>query len=186
MSNTVPLGADHRPPTAANRQEGNSHLSNTSLNATVSSTAAHASPAAPQMSRGAAATGLSSIGEAAASAATAGASGAGQGTTDEAATEVSTAGQEAARAEQECSAEAARAGQQGAGTWTQGQEQQHEDLYGDLLDKPGHLATAEQCRLANGGVCWHLLQMAVKARAIAQRTNDSSVSCIDLSMRQMS
>ena len=47
---------------------------------------------------------------------------------------------------------------------------------GDLPDKPGHLATAEQCRLANGGVCWHLLQMAVRARQIVQKSNDESVS----------
>lgn len=47
---------------------------------------------------------------------------------------------------------------------------------GDLPDKPGHLASAEQCRLANGGVCWHLLQMAVRARQIAQKSEDNSVS----------
>ena len=47
---------------------------------------------------------------------------------------------------------------------------------GDLPDKPGHLATPEQCRLANGGVCWHLLQMAVRARQIAQKSEDDSVS----------
>ena len=47
---------------------------------------------------------------------------------------------------------------------------------GDLPDKPGHLATAEQCRLANGGVCWHLLQIAVRARQIAQKSEDDSVS----------
>ncbi|KAL3145911.1 hypothetical protein ABBQ38_015279 [Trebouxia sp. C0009 RCD-2024] len=46
---------------------------------------------------------------------------------------------------------------------------------GDLPDKPGHLASAEQCRLANGGVCWHLLQMAVRARQIAQKSEDNSV-----------
>ena len=57
-----------------------------------------------------------------------------------------------------------------------GAEEQAAGPYGDLPDKPGHLATAEQCRLANGGVCWHLLQMAVRARQIAQRSQDDSVS----------
>ena len=47
---------------------------------------------------------------------------------------------------------------------------------GDLPDKPGHLGTAEQCRLANGGVCWHLLQMAVRSRQSAQKSDDDSVS----------
>ena len=42
-----------------------------------------------------------------------------------------------------------------------------EGQLGDLPDKPGHLATAEQCQAANGGVCWHLLQIAIKAREIA-------------------
>lgn len=44
-----------------------------------------------------------------------------------------------------------------------------EGQLGDLPDRPGHLATVEQCRAANGGVCWHLLQMAIKARQIAER-----------------
>jgi len=55
------------------------------------------------------------------------------------------------------------------------QQQQHNGMYGDLPDKPGHLATVEQCRLANGGVCWHLLQMAVRARQIVQKSNDAEV-----------
>ena len=57
-----------------------------------------------------------------------------------------------------------------------GAEGQPAGQLGDLPDKPGHLATAEQCRLANGGVCWHLLQMAVRARQIAQKSDDDSVS----------
>jgi len=57
----------------------------------------------------------------------------------------------------------------------QQQQQQHNGMYGDLPDKPGHLATVEQCRLANGGVCWHLLQMAVRARQIVQKSNDAEV-----------
>ena len=57
-----------------------------------------------------------------------------------------------------------------------GPEGQLAGQLGDLPDKPGHLATAEHCRLANGGVCWHLLQMAVRARQIAQRSDDVSVS----------
>lgn len=39
----------------------------------------------------------------------------------------------------------------------------------DLPDRPGHLATEEDCRVANGGVCWHLLQLAIKARNIARK-----------------
>lgn len=57
-----------------------------------------------------------------------------------------------------------------------GAEGQPAGQLGDLPDKPGHLATSEQCRLANGGVCWHLLQMAVRARQIAQKSEDDSVS----------
>ena len=57
-----------------------------------------------------------------------------------------------------------------------GAEEQPAGQLGDLPDKPGHLATAEQCRLANGGVSWHLLQMAVRARQIAQKSDDDSVS----------
>lgn len=55
------------------------------------------------------------------------------------------------------------------------EQQQHSGMYGDLPDKPGHLATVEQCRLANGGVCWHLLQMAVRARQLVQKSNDAKV-----------
>ena len=78
-----------------------------------------------------------------------------QGTSAEGAPEV-----EAGRS---VSREAARAEEQPAGP------------YGDFPDKPGHLASAEQCQLANGGVCWHLLQMAVRARQIAQKTEDNTV-----------
>lgn len=63
-----------------------------------------------------------------------------------------------------------------AGREAIGAEEQAVGPCGDLPDKPGHLATAEQCRLANGGVCWHLLQMAVRARQIVQRSEDDSVS----------
>ncbi len=55
------------------------------------------------------------------------------------------------------------------------QQQQHSGMLGDLPDKPGHLATVEQCRVANGGVCWHLLQMAVRARQFVQKSNDAEV-----------
>ena len=55
------------------------------------------------------------------------------------------------------------------------EQQQHTGMLGDLPDKPGHLATVEQCRLANGGVCWHLLQMAVRARQFVQKSNDAEV-----------
>ena len=57
----------------------------------------------------------------------------------------------------------------------QQQQQQHSGMLGDLPDKPGHLATVEQCRVANGGVCWHLLQMAVRARQFVQKSNDAKV-----------
>ena len=57
----------------------------------------------------------------------------------------------------------------------QQQQQQHSGMLGDLPDKPGHLATVEQCRVANGGVCWHLLQMAVRARQFVQKSNDAEV-----------
>jgi len=55
------------------------------------------------------------------------------------------------------------------------EQQQHIGMLSDLPDKPGHLATVEQCRLANGGVCWHLLQMAVRARQFVQKSNDAEV-----------
>ena len=46
-----------------------------------------------------------------------------------------------------------------------------EGQLGDLPDKPGHLATAQQCQAANGGICWHLMQMAIKAREIARKAD---------------
>lgn len=55
------------------------------------------------------------------------------------------------------------------------QDPQHRGWHGDLPDKPGHLDTAAQCRLANAGVCWHLLQMAVRARQITQKSDDAQV-----------
>ncbi|DBA80626.1 TPA: hypothetical protein ACH3X1_007876 [Trebouxia sp. C0004] len=55
------------------------------------------------------------------------------------------------------------------------EQQQHRGMYGDFPDKPGHLATVEQCRLANGGVCWHLLQMAVRARQFVQKGRDAKM-----------
>lgn len=58
------------------------------------------------------------------------------------------------------------------------QDPQHRGWHGDLPDKPGHLDTVEQCRLANAGVCWHLLRMAVRARQITQKSDDAQVSCI--------
>ena len=68
------------------------------------------------------------------------------------------------------------AAQEGAREGAGVSEQQHPRLYGDLPDKPGHLSTVQQCRMANGGVCWHLLQMAVRARQIAQKSDDANVS----------
>ncbi len=69
------------------------------------------------------------------------------------------------------------------------QQQQHSGMLGDLPDKPGHLATVEQCLLANGGVCWHLLQMAVRARQIVQKSSDAKVrsklSCRPCSLHQI-
>ena len=53
--------------------------------------------------------------------------------------------------------------------------QQHSGMHGDLSDKPRHLTTVEQCRLANGGVCWQLLQMVVRARQFVQKSNDAKV-----------
>lgn len=56
-----------------------------------------------------------------------------------------------------------------SGSQTQGPLPYPEGQLGDLPDRPGLLATVEACRVANGGVCWHLLQMAVKAREIARK-----------------
>lgn len=55
----------------------------------------------------------------------------------------------------------------------------------DLPDRPGHLATVEQCRAANGGVCWHLLQMAVKAREIACKNVLVSKLCVHVYMHEV-
>ena len=82
-------------------------------------------------------------------------------------------GEDAQEAEQSAARERVTEGEQAEDRMQE--QQQHSGMYGDLPDKPGHLATVEQCRLANGGVCWQLLQMAVRARQFVQKSSDAEV-----------
>ncbi|DBB03686.1 TPA: hypothetical protein ACH3X3_011009 [Trebouxia sp. C0006] len=84
-------------------------------------------------------------------------------------------GEDAQEGEQSAARDRVTEGEQAEDRVQQQQQQQHSGMLGDLPDKPGHLATVEQCRVANGGVCWHLLQMAVRARQFVQKSNDAEM-----------